>query len=245
MDFKRIITLFLAIVMCVNLLASAFPTVAYASGGAIQVEASDMSEAKASDDVVMEISGEAKDTGQALEEEKTAEGIGENASVADEEQKTEDDSEKETETETAAPVEETEKETLIDSGSGDIVVSEDTVKQEEATELQETEEEKVVRLKEMVEAFPEEAGCGGWTKTSLRCFMILFPRSAICTNRWMQNCRSRWICVSWRLQELFLQAMLTLSLLRIRAIFTVFRRNMEQESFIRDGKALRYTALAG
>ena len=39
MDFKRIITLFLAIVMCVNLLASAFPTVAYASGGAIQVEA--------------------------------------------------------------------------------------------------------------------------------------------------------------------------------------------------------------
>lgn len=34
MDFKRIITLFLAIVMCVNLLASAFPTVAYASGGA-------------------------------------------------------------------------------------------------------------------------------------------------------------------------------------------------------------------
>ncbi len=116
-----------------------------------------MSEAKASDDVVMEISGEAKDTGQALEEEKTAEGIGENASVADEEQKTEDDSEKETETETAAPVEETEKETLIDSGSGDIVVSEDTVKQEEATELQETEEEKVVRLKEMVEAFPEEA----------------------------------------------------------------------------------------
>lgn len=157
MDFKRIITLFLAIVMCVNLLASAFPTVAYASGGAIQVEASDMSEAKASDDVVMEISGEAKDTGQALEEEKTAEGIGENASVADEEQKTEDDSEKETETETAAPVEETEKETLIDSGSGDIVVSEDTVKQEEATELQETEEEKVVRLKEMVEAFPEEA----------------------------------------------------------------------------------------
>ncbi|MEQ2471256.1 MSCRAMM family protein [Laedolimicola intestinihominis] len=157
MDFKRIITLFLAIVMCVNLLASAFPTVAYASGGAIQVEASDMSEAKASDDVVMEISGEAKDTGQALEEEKTAEGIGENASVADEEQKTEDDSEKETETEIAAPVEETEKETLIDSGSGDIVVSEDTVKQEEATELQETEEEKVVRLKEMVEAFPEEA----------------------------------------------------------------------------------------
>lgn len=157
MDFKRIITLFLAIVMCVNLLASAFPTVAYASGGAIQVEASDMSEAKASDDVVMEISGEAKDTGQALEEEKTAEDIGENASVADEEQKTEDDSEKETETETAAPVEETEKETMIDSGSEDIVVSEDTVKQEEATELQETEEEKVVRLKEMVEAFPEEA----------------------------------------------------------------------------------------
>lgn len=92
-----------------------------------------------------------------MEEEKTAEDIGENASVADEEQKTEDDSEKETETETAAPVEETEKETLIDSGSEDIVVSEDTVKQEEATELQETEEEKVVRLKEMVEAFPEEA----------------------------------------------------------------------------------------
>ena len=91
MDFKRIITLFLAIVMCVNLLASAFPTVAYASGGAIQVEASDMSEAKASDDVVMEISGEAKDTGQALEEEKHAEDSGENASVADDEQKKEDD----------------------------------------------------------------------------------------------------------------------------------------------------------
>lgn len=157
MDFKRIITLFLAIVMCVNLLASAFPTVAYASGGEMQMEASDMSEANVSDDVIMEISGEAKDIGQALEEEKTAEDIGENASVADEEQKTEDDSEKETETETAAPVEETEKETLIDSGSEDIVVSEDTVKQEEATELQETEEEKVVRLKEMVEAFPEEA----------------------------------------------------------------------------------------
>lgn len=157
MDFKRIITLFLAIVMCVNLLASAFPTVAYASGGAIQVEASDMSEAKASDDVVMEISGEAKDTGQALEEEKTAEDIGENASVADEEQKREEGSKEEAETETVDSVEETEKETLIDSGSEDIVVSEDTVKQEEATELQETEEEKVVRLKEMVEAFPEEA----------------------------------------------------------------------------------------
>ena len=157
MDFKRIVTLFLAIVMCVNLLASAFPTVAYASGGEMQMEASDMSEANVSDDVIMEISREAKDTGQALEEEKTAEDIGENASVADEEQKTEDDSEKETETETAAPVEETEKETMIDSGSEDIVVSEDTVKQEEATELQETEEEKVVRLKEMVEAFPEEA----------------------------------------------------------------------------------------
>ncbi len=157
MDFKRIITLFLAIVMCVNLLASAFPTVAYASGGAIQVEASDMSEAKASDDVVMEISGEAKDTGQALEEEKTAEDIGENASVADEEQKTEGNSEKEAETETVDPVEETEKETPINSGSEDIVVSEETVKQEEVMELQETDEEKVARLKEMVEAFPEEA----------------------------------------------------------------------------------------
>lgn len=157
MDFKRIITLFLAIVMCVNLLASAFPTVAYASGGELQVEASDMSEAKASDDVVMEISGEAKDTGQALEEEKTAGDIGENASVADEKQETEEDSEKEAETETAAPVEETEKETLINSGSGDIVVSEETVKPEEVMELQKTDEEKVARLKEMVEAFPEEA----------------------------------------------------------------------------------------
>lgn len=157
MDFKRIITLFLAIVMCVNLLASAFPTVAYASGGEMQVEASDMSEAKASDDVVMEISGEAKDTGQALEEEKTAGDIGENASVADEEQETEEDSEKEVETETADPVEETEKETLINSGSENIGVSEETVKQEEVMELQETDEEKVARLKEMVEAFPEEA----------------------------------------------------------------------------------------
>ena len=43
MDFKRIITLFLAIVMCVNLLASAFPTVVYASGEEMQMEASDMS----------------------------------------------------------------------------------------------------------------------------------------------------------------------------------------------------------
>ena len=88
MDFKRIITLFLAIVMCVNLLASAFPTVVYASGEEMQMEASDMSEAKASNDVVMEISGEAKDTGQTLE--KVVGDIGENASVVDEEQKTED-----------------------------------------------------------------------------------------------------------------------------------------------------------
>lgn len=154
MDFKRIITLFLAIVMCVNLLASAFPTVVYASGEEMQMEASDMSEAKASNDVVMEISGEAKDTGQTLE--KVAGDIGENASVVDEEQKTEDDSEKEAEIETAAPVEETEKETLIDSGSEEIGVSEDTVKQEEATELRETEEEKVARLQEMVATFPEE-----------------------------------------------------------------------------------------
>ena len=43
MDFKRIITLLLAIVMCVNLLASAFPSIAYASGGEKQIEASDMS----------------------------------------------------------------------------------------------------------------------------------------------------------------------------------------------------------
>lgn len=42
MDLKRIITLLLAIVMCVNLLASAFPSVAYASGGEKQVEASDI-----------------------------------------------------------------------------------------------------------------------------------------------------------------------------------------------------------
>jgi len=42
MDLKRIITLLLAIVMCVNLLASAFPSVAYASGGEKQIEASDI-----------------------------------------------------------------------------------------------------------------------------------------------------------------------------------------------------------
>jgi len=155
---KKIITLFLAIVMCVNLLASAFPTVVYASGGETQVEASDMSEVNTSDnDVIMEISGDVEDTGQALEEETTAEDIGENASVIDEEQKTEDDSEKEAETETVDPVEETEKETLINSGSEDIVVSEEAVKQEEVMELQETDEEKVARLKKMVEAFPEEA----------------------------------------------------------------------------------------
>lgn len=157
MDFKRIITLVLAIVMCVNLLSSAFPTVAYASSGEKQIEASDMSEADTSGNVIMEISGEANDMGQALEEEKTAEDIGENASVADEEQKTEGNSEKEAETETVDPVEETEKETPINSGSEDIVVSEETVKQEEVMELQETDEEKVARLKEMVEAFPEEA----------------------------------------------------------------------------------------
>ena len=68
MDLKKIITLFLAIVMCVNLLASAFPTVAYASGGEKQIEASDMSEPDASDDVIMEISGDAKYAGQAQEE---------------------------------------------------------------------------------------------------------------------------------------------------------------------------------
>ena len=68
MDLKRIITLLLAIVMCVNLLASAFPSVAYASGGEKQIEASDMSETDASDDVIMEISGDAKAAGQAQEE---------------------------------------------------------------------------------------------------------------------------------------------------------------------------------
>ena len=70
MDLKRIITLLLTIVMCVNLLASAFPSVAYASRGEKQIEASDMSEADTSGNVIMEISGEAKDMGQAQEEEK-------------------------------------------------------------------------------------------------------------------------------------------------------------------------------
>ena len=157
MDLKRIITLLLAIVMCVNLLASAFPTVAYASGGEKQIEASGMSEADTSGNVIMEISGEAKDMGRTQEEEKVTENIREDVSVAEKEQKREESSKEEAETETVDPVEETEKETLINSGSEDIVVSEETVKQEEVMELQETDEEKVARLKEMVEAFPEEA----------------------------------------------------------------------------------------
>ena len=145
MDFKRIITLLLAIVMCVNLLASAFPSVAYASGGEKQIEESDMSEADTSGNVIMEISGKAKDTGQPQEEEKVTENIGEDVSVANEKQRTEEGSKEEAETETVDPVEETEKETLINSGSEDIVVSEEAVKQEEVMELQETDEEKVAR----------------------------------------------------------------------------------------------------
>ena len=94
MDFKRIITLVLAIVMCVNLLASAFPTVAYASGGERQMEASDMSEADTSGNAIMEISGEVKDMGQAQEEEKGTKNIGEGVSIADEEQGAHGDSEK-------------------------------------------------------------------------------------------------------------------------------------------------------
>lgn len=160
MDLKRIITLLLAIVMCVNLLASAFPTVAYASGGEKQIEASGMSEADTSGNVIMEISGEANDMGQTQEEEKGTENIREDVSVAEKEQKREEGSKEEAETETVDPVEETEKETLINSGSEDIVVSEETVKQEEVMELQETNEEKVARLKEMVETFPEEAELG-------------------------------------------------------------------------------------
>lgn len=109
MDFKRIITLFLAIVMCVNLLASAFPTVAYASGGAIQVEASDMSEADTSGNVIMEISEEAKDIGRTQEEEKVTENIGEDMSIADEEQGAHGDSEKAETTNDTISTEESEK----------------------------------------------------------------------------------------------------------------------------------------
>lgn len=160
MDFKRIITLFLAIVMCVNLLASAFPTVAYASGGAIQVEASDMSEAKASDDVVMEISGEAKDTGQAQEEiqqEDEEVEISEEAKVT-EEQNEDSDSEKAEATNDTVSTKESEKETPIELESEKVAGVEKAEETPEIskTEFQETDEEKLEQLKEMVDTFPEE-----------------------------------------------------------------------------------------
>ena len=161
MDFKRIITLFLAIVMCVNLLASAFPTVAYASGGAIQVEASDMSEADTSGNVIMEISGEAKDMGQTQEEEKGTENIREDVSVAEKEQGADSDSEKAEATNDTVSTEESEKETPIELESEKVAGVKETEKAEETTEIsktefQETDEEKLERLKEMVDIFPAE-----------------------------------------------------------------------------------------
>ncbi len=124
MDFKRIITLVLAIVMCVNLLTSAFPTVAYASGGEMQMEASDMS-------------------------------------IADEEQGAHGDSEKAEATNDTVCTEESEKETPIELESEKVAGVEETEKAEETTEIsktefQETDEEKLERLKEMVDTFPAE-----------------------------------------------------------------------------------------
>ena len=112
MDLKRIITLLLAIVMCVNLLASAFPSVAYASGGEMQVEASELSEADTSENVIMEISGEAKDTGQPQEDDEAE--ISEETKVT-EEQNADSDSGKVAEAEAAVSKEEAEKETVADS----------------------------------------------------------------------------------------------------------------------------------
>lgn len=163
MDLKKIITLFLAIVMCVNLLASAFPTVAYASGGEKQIEASDMSEPDASDDVIMEISGDAKDAGQAQEEiqqEDEEVEISEEAKVTEEENE-DSDSEKAETTNDTISTEESEKETPIELESEKVAGVEETEKAEETTEIsktefQETDEEKLEQLKEMVDTFPEE-----------------------------------------------------------------------------------------
>ena len=124
MDFKRIITLLLAIVMCVNLLASAFPSIAYASGGEKQIEASDMS-------------------------------------IADEEQGAHGDSEKAETTNDTISTEESEKETPIELESEKVAGVGETEKAEETTEIsktefQETDEEKLERLKEMVDTFPAE-----------------------------------------------------------------------------------------
>jgi len=108
-------------------------------------------------------SGEAKDTGQALEEiqqeDEEAE-ISEEAKVT-EKQNEDSDSEKAEATNDTVSTKESEKETPIELESEKVAGVEEAEKAEETpeiskTEFQETDEEKLERLKEMVDTFPEE-----------------------------------------------------------------------------------------
>lgn len=213
MDFKRIITLLLAIVMCVNLLASAFPSIAYASGGEKQIEASDMS-------------------------------------IADEEQGAHGDSEKAETTNDTISTEESEKETPIELESEKVAGVGETEKAEETTEIsktefQETDEEKLERLKEMVDTFPAEPELWWMDKDELTALYDTFTEICDLYESLDEEQQEQ---VEMRKLEaagaFFASYVDPVSLANTGDIYSI-PRSTGLASFTRDGKALRYTALAG
>ena len=156
MDFKRILTLVLAIVMCVNVLASAFPSVAYASGGETQTEMSEITEEKASNDVTMEISGSGNGTGKISESGEETEKQTETVDTADTAE-TEPEVEAQGETDKAATEEVKESEEVAtNADSMEETGSEPTEEVEELLVAPAAGDDVLARLKEMVAAFPEE-----------------------------------------------------------------------------------------